>query len=64
MDLPLWIYVVMFGIIFSAFMVIKTAKDEQEIEGKFIEKEGEAFLEKVRKESQQKIQNSVEQDRL
>ncbi|HSH51094.1 MAG TPA: sporulation YhaL family protein [Bacteroidales bacterium] len=63
MDLPLWIYVVMFGIIFSAFMVIKTAKDEQEIEEKFIEKEGEAFLEQVRKESQQKIQHSVEQDR-
>ncbi|WP_062197503.1 sporulation YhaL family protein [Massilibacterium senegalense] len=63
MDLPLWIYVVMFGIIFSGFMVIKTAKDEQEIEEKFIEKEGEAFLNRVRKEHQQKIHEWTEQER-
>jgi len=49
-DAPWWIYLVIMGIIFSAYMMVRTAKEEQEIDQVFIEKEGEVYMERIREE--------------
>lgn len=56
MSLPIWIYMVVLGIIFSAFMTIKTSKAERAEEQEWIEKEGEVFLERIAKAKAQKEQ--------
>lgn len=48
--LPWWIYLVLAGIIFSAYMMIKSAKDDQEVDMEFIEKEGEIYIQRMEEE--------------
>jgi hypothetical protein len=49
---PWWVYVVISGIIFSAYMVIRTARNEQEIENSFIENEGQVYIERMNQEKE------------
>lgn len=48
--LPWWIYLVLAGILFSTYMMIKTAKEEREIDMEFIEKEGEIYIQRMEAE--------------
>lgn len=48
--LPWWIYLVLAGIVFSAYMMIKTTKEDQEVDMEFIEKEGEIYIERMEAE--------------
>lgn len=48
--LPWWIYLVLAGIVFSAYMMIKTAKEDQEVDLEFIEKEGEIYIQRMEEE--------------
>ncbi len=48
--LPWWIYIVLAGIVFSAYMMIKTAKEDQEVDLEFIEKEGEIYIQRMEEE--------------
>ncbi len=48
--LPWWIYLVLAGIVFSAYMMIKTAKEDQEVDMEFIEKEGEIYIQRMEEE--------------
>ena len=50
MTIPFWIYLVAGGALISAFMAIKTGKDERKIEMESIEKEGEVYMERLVKE--------------
>ncbi|HHY74446.1 MAG TPA: SigE-dependent sporulation protein [Bacillus bacterium] len=50
LTLPWWIYLVLAGIIFSAFMMVKTAKEEQDVDMEFIEKEGEIYIQRMEEE--------------
>ncbi|WP_084786957.1 sporulation YhaL family protein [Bacillus tuaregi] len=62
MDIPIWIYFVVAGIIISAYMVVRTGREERMIENEIIEREGEIYmerLEKEREEKQQKTHNST-----
>lgn len=54
MSLPLWIYFVVAGIFVSAFMALKTAKEERELEQDWIEKEGEVFIERMEEERERR----------
>lgn len=54
MDIPLWVYFVVIGIIISAYMVIRTGKEERRIEEEIIEKEGEVYIERLEKERLEK----------
>ncbi len=61
-DIPIWIYFVVAGIIISAYMVVRTGREERMIENEIIEREGEIYmerLEKEREEKQQKTHNST-----
>ncbi|NSL51994.1 sporulation YhaL family protein [Calidifontibacillus erzurumensis] len=54
LSLPLWVYFVIAGIIFSAFMLIKTAKEERDIDMEFIEKEGEIYIKRMEAERERR----------
>jgi hypothetical protein len=47
---PWWIYLVILGIIISGYMTLRTAAKEREIDEVFIEKEGEVYMERIKKE--------------
>lgn len=47
--LPWWVYLCIVGIIFSAYMAYKTAKKDKEIEEIFIEREGNVYIERMKK---------------
>jgi len=54
LSLPIWIYLVVVGVFVSAFMAIKTAREEREIEKEWIEKEGEIFIERMEEEKERR----------
>ncbi|MCR2821082.1 sporulation YhaL family protein [Lederbergia panacisoli] len=58
MSLPIWVYIVILGIFTSAFMAIKTAKEDKELETEWIEKEGQVYIERMEKEKEQRRQVS------
>ncbi|HHW39291.1 MAG TPA: SigE-dependent sporulation protein [Bacillales bacterium] len=58
--LPWWIYLVLAGIVFCAYMMIKTAKEDQEVDMEYIEKEGEIYIQRMEEERarrKEQIQN-------
>ncbi|WAA13008.1 sporulation YhaL family protein [Fervidibacillus halotolerans] len=54
MDFPFWLWLVIVGIFFSAYMTIRTNKEEREMERKLAEKEGEVYLERIKKERERR----------
>lgn len=48
--LPWWIYLVLAGIVFSAYMMIKSAREDQDVDMEFIEKEGEIYIQRMEEE--------------
>lgn len=54
MIIPFWIYFVVAGIVFSAFMAVKTAKIEAELEREQIESEGEVYMRRLQDEKERK----------
>lgn len=54
MDVPFWMYLVVMGIVFSAFMVYKTGKEEKQIEDEIIEREGEVYMKRLEQEREEK----------
>ena len=61
MDLPFWMYLVVAGIVLSAYMVIRTGKEERRIEEKIIEREGEIYMERLKqkKDEKKEIEKSI-----
>lgn len=61
MDIPLWMYFVIAGIMISAYMVIRTGREEKRIEDEVIEKEGEIYMKRLEEEREEKkkTQNSL-----
>lgn len=56
--MEIWVYFVVAGILFSAYMTIKTANEEREVEQKWIETEGDIFMERIKKERGKKLKKS------
>lgn len=52
--IPLWVYGVVAGIIISAFMAIKTGKQEHREEMASIEREGEIYMKRLEREKEQR----------
>lgn len=50
MDIPFWIYFVVMGIITSAYMVVRTGKEEKLIEEEMIEREGDIYMQRLEQE--------------
>lgn len=56
MSLPIWIYIVISGVFVSAFMAVKTAKEDRAMETEWIEKEGQVYVERMEKEKERRKQ--------
>ncbi|ALC80610.1 MULTISPECIES: sporulation YhaL family protein [Bacillus] len=54
--LPWWVYLCIIGIIFCLYKVITTTKEEEQIDQSFIEKEGQIFMERIKKEKERRIE--------
>ncbi|TKC18154.1 sporulation YhaL family protein [Robertmurraya kyonggiensis] len=58
MDIPVWILVLVGGIIISAFMAVKVGREEREEEREIIEREGEVYMERLKKEKEERSEGS------
>jgi hypothetical protein len=56
--LPIWMYFVVAGIFASAFMTIKSAKEEKQVEDDWIQKEGEVYITRMEDEKERRRQFS------
>jgi hypothetical protein len=54
MSIPIWVYAVVVGIVISAFMAIKTGREERSMELENIEKEGEIYLTRLEREKERR----------
>jgi hypothetical protein len=54
MTIPIWVYAVVFGIVVSALMAIKTGREERLLENETIEKEGEIYLTRLEREKEKR----------
>jgi hypothetical protein len=54
MDIPFWIYFVVLGILISAYMVVRTGKEEKLIEEEIIEREGDIYMKRLEQEREGK----------
>jgi hypothetical protein len=59
MIIPIWVYLVGTGILISAFMAIKTGKEERKLEMEIIEREGEIYMDRLEREKERR-QGSLE----
>ena len=54
MDIPFWIYFVVMGIMTSAYMVVRTGKEEKLVEEEMIEREGDIYMQRLEQEREGK----------
>ncbi|ESU32503.1 hypothetical protein G3A_10970 [Bacillus sp. 17376] len=54
MSIPIWVIAVAAGIVFSAFMAVKTGKEERKEEMESIEREGELFMKRLEREKERR----------
>ncbi|WP_090746475.1 sporulation YhaL family protein [Mesobacillus persicus] len=54
MTVPIWVFAVAFGIIISAYMAIKSGKEERKQEMDIIEREGEVYMDRLEKEKEKR----------
>lgn len=59
MSLPFWVYLVIVGVFISAFMAVKTAREDREMELEWIEKEGEVYLERMKEEKEKRLSSQA-----
>ncbi|MDQ0153745.1 sporulation YhaL family protein [Robertmurraya andreesenii] len=56
MDIPIWVLLLVGGIIISAFMAVKTGRDERKQEHELIEREGEVYIQRLEKEREERME--------
>lgn len=57
--IPIWMYAVIAGIIFCAYMVIKTGREERQVENEIIEREGDIYMKRLEEEREMKRSEGV-----
>ncbi|KAB7664127.1 sporulation YhaL family protein [Bacillus sp. B1-b2] len=53
-EIPMWILFVLGGIAISAFMAVKTGKEDRKQENDIIEREGSVYMERLEEEKQRR----------
>ncbi|MEH7238393.1 sporulation YhaL family protein [Bacillus sp. JJ1562] len=53
-SVPWFVYVALFGVLFSAYMVIRTSREERKIEDSYIEQEGNVYIERMNEEKEKR----------
>ncbi len=59
--IPWWIYLVALGIIGSGMMMVKTGKQDREMQQFYIEREGQVFIERIKYEKEKRQQEKSEE---
>lgn len=59
MAIPIWVFAVVFGIVVSALMAIKTGREERLLELESIEKEGEIYIHRLEREKEMREQQKA-----
>ncbi|WP_421384067.1 sporulation YhaL family protein [Bacillus salacetis] len=59
MTLPIWVYFIVAGIFVSAYMAMKSAKEDREVENEWIEQEGEVYIKRMEDEKERRRQPSA-----
>jgi len=54
MTVPIWVFAVAAGIIISAFMAIKSGREDRQQEMEIIEREGKIYMERLEKEKEKR----------
>jgi Sporulation protein YhaL len=54
MTVPIWVFAVAAGIMISAFMAIKSGREDRQQEMEIIEREGEIYMERLEKEKEKR----------
>lgn len=57
--IPIWVYLIFAGILVSAFMTIKSSKEEEKVDHEFIEKEGEVYIKRMNDERERRRGSKV-----
>ncbi|WP_078381560.1 sporulation YhaL family protein [Sutcliffiella halmapala] len=52
--MPWWMLLVVIGICFSAYMTLRTAKEDREVETVIIEKEGQVYMDRIQEEREKR----------
>lgn len=52
--IPLWVIFVLGGIAISAFMAVKTGKEDRAAENEIIEREGEVYMKRLEEEKKRR----------
>jgi hypothetical protein len=56
-EIPIWVFAVLAGIMVSAYMAVKTGKEERRIEQESIEREGEIYMNRLEREKENREKN-------
>ncbi|AYV65393.1 MULTISPECIES: sporulation YhaL family protein [Niallia] len=54
LGIPLWVIFVLGGIAISAFMAVKTGKEDRAAENEIIEREGEVYMKRLEEEKKRR----------
>ncbi len=57
--MSIWVWVVLAGIIISAFMTVRSMRVEDQVNEKFIEEEGQVYMARMEKERQLRSDSSM-----
>lgn len=52
--IPMWVYLAVGGILISAYMAIRTGREERRMENENIELEGSVYMERLKKEKEER----------
>lgn len=52
--MPWWVYLVVAGIVFSAYMTIRTSREEYERERREAEENGRIYMERIKEEKEKR----------
>lgn len=55
MTIPIWVFAVLIGIMISAYMAVKTGKEERKLEMESIEREGEIYMKRLEREKDSRV---------
>ncbi|GLB58797.1 sporulation YhaL family protein [Cytobacillus sp. NCCP-133] len=52
--IPFWVYFIAAGIVVSAYMAVKTGREEKKVENDSIEREGEIYMKRLEREKEER----------
>jgi hypothetical protein len=52
--IPIWVFFVAAGIVVSAYMAVKTGREEKQVEHNSIEREGEIYMKRLEREKEER----------